>query len=271
MTGLITAMGWFDGKKWGDAASTRGERPGDQEHSVTWRNVSNRAYTKFGRIGQLAKAALVATEMLGLPLVENCGKVPTGVLLATRYGTISQDHQFYRTIDRPEGSSPLLFPYTLPTGAVGEVSIRFGLTGPGLIFYESDYPLARSISECLIMIESGELDRAVCLACDAVSSEDEFLLPAQSPRPQTQVIAMLINRSDAQPQDASSIAQVSLRDNLDIEAPGDAFSSVRSWFASDAAQPLLLPTGDNVLEFNHHCRHRPARLTQTSDIQLELP
>ncbi len=250
MTGLITAMGWFDGEKWGDATSTRGESPCVQDRSVTWRDVSPRGFSRFGRIGQLAKAALIATEMLDLPLVEDCGKIPTGVLLSTRYGTISQDHQFYQTVGRPEGASPLLFPYTLPTGAIGEVSIRFGLTGPGLIFFESDYPLAHSIRECLAMIDSGELDRAICLGGDAVSPEDEFLLPpGRSPQLRTQVMAMVIDRCDSRRQDPNTIAQVSLRDNLDIETKDDPFSSIRSWFASDGSQSLLLPAGDKVLEF----------------------
>src|SRR5262245_60826338 len=54
----------------------------------------------------------------------------TAVVLGTSYGCHKTDEDFLRGVlaNQP---SPRLFAYTLPSSPVGEVSIQYGLRGPG--------------------------------------------------------------------------------------------------------------------------------------------
>ncbi len=250
MNAVVTAMGWFDGAEWGRADGPVGAKRADA--SIAWRDVSPRPFDRFGRMGALAKAALVAAEMLDLPLVDQAGKSPVGVLLGTRYGVFSQDHAFIQTISRPEGPSPLLFPHTLPVAAVGEVSIRFGLTGPGLVFYDAVAPLAKVLHEALCLIETGESDRVMCLACDASQADDAFLLPRGRPAPGTGATALLLSRCDESNVAADALAAVTFEPGGEGGRTMDDLTEWRRWWSGSTAEPLLLATDVGSVVFTRN-------------------
>jgi hypothetical protein len=66
--------------------------------------------------------------------------IPSGegaaVLFGSAYGCHSTDEAFYEGLIEKErrliGASPRLFSYTLPSSPAGEISIHYGLKGPGL-------------------------------------------------------------------------------------------------------------------------------------------
>lgn len=252
MIATVTAMGWFDCTGWGRAGGSAGSKSPDV--SAAWRDISPRPCERFGRMGDLAKASLIAAEMLDLPLAEESGKSPVGVLLGTRYGVFSQDYAFIRTIPRAEGPSPLLFPNTLPIAAIGEISIRFGLTGPGLVFYDTACPLAKAVYEALWMIRAGELDRAVCLACDASRAEDEYLLPDGQAALIAGATALLLSRLDESAKRDGALAMVTLEPSRHgMQAVDDSILR-RRWWSESVPERLVLPVESGAVVFTRNTR-----------------
>lgn len=143
---------------------------------MRWRMFSQTSFDRFGRLDELSKCAMVAVEMLGLP-VDSPGesKRPMAILLGTRYGSVSVDMRFHQSIHRPGGASPMLFPYTLPSAAVGEIAIRFHITGPSICFVGGPQSGRTVLWEGAHLVQSGEADACVCVSCDAVTAEAAFL------------------------------------------------------------------------------------------------
>jgi hypothetical protein len=151
---------------------------------------------RFGRLDTISQLALLAVERLGLNLdspTENpaaagggggAGVPPaTGaqasspaapvrdriaICLATRAGCLSTDIAYWQGRDTPGGPSPTLFTYTLPSSAIGEIAIRHRITGPNLCLIGDEQLL---LAEARALIESGEADACVCVACESVTPE----------------------------------------------------------------------------------------------------
>lgn len=154
---------------------------GQAATNIRWRMFSERPFDRFGRLDWLAKYAVVAVEMLGMPVDPPPeSRRPTAVLLGTQYGSMSVDMRFHESIHRPGGASPMLFPYTLPSAAAGEIAIRFGLTGPSVCFIGGPQSGRAVFWESVDMLESGQVDACVCVSCDAVCAGETFLTGAES-------------------------------------------------------------------------------------------
>lgn len=96
----------------------------------------------FGRMDALCRVWLAACAM-ALRDAGLYGKAarstptPAGAVMSTGYGCLATDVAYWGTVP-PHGemASPHLFAYTLPSIALGEAALRFGLTGPAMALQE---------------------------------------------------------------------------------------------------------------------------------------
>src|SRR5215212_4071054 len=107
---------------------------------------------RFGRLDFVSRLALVAVESLGVNF-EALPRDRIGICLAVRAGSLTTDVEFWNGRDAVGGPSPTLFAYTLPSSAIGEIAIRYRLTGPNLCFVGSE---TIAVSEARALIQSHE-------------------------------------------------------------------------------------------------------------------
>src|SRR5271154_3194362 len=136
--------------------------------SVTGADLSSaRLGSRFGRLDLQSQLALLAVAALKI----NFGALPRdriGICLAASAGSLATDLEFWKGRNAVGGPSPTLFAYTLPSAAVGEIAIHFGLTGPNLCFVGDDKNL---LAEAVDLILSGKVDGCLCVFCEVVSAE----------------------------------------------------------------------------------------------------
>jgi 3-oxoacyl-(acyl-carrier-protein) synthase len=113
----------------------------------------------------MSRLALVAVESLGVDF-EAWPRNRIGICLAVRAGSLTTDVEFWNGRDAVGGPSPTLFAYTLPSSAMGEIAIRYRITGPNLCLVGSDAALLAEARDCL---RREEADACICVACDVVS------------------------------------------------------------------------------------------------------
>jgi 3-oxoacyl-[acyl-carrier-protein] synthase II len=92
----------------------------------------------FTRLGFVAMA--LALEDAGLNGGTGTNAAPAGALASSSFGCLRTDQEYYETVLPQEGrlASPNLFAYTVPNSFLGEVAIRYGLTGPSFVLSETD-------------------------------------------------------------------------------------------------------------------------------------
>jgi hypothetical protein len=127
---------------------------------------------RFARLDRLAQLSLVAAHQAAAgaaDLLER--RERAGVALGTAFGSHLANEAFQMLLEQagPSGASPALFAYTLPSAAVGEISIHLGLKGPTLT-------LAHGIGSGLAVLEGasrlitrGEADWMLAGAADVLS------------------------------------------------------------------------------------------------------
>ena len=127
--------------------------------------LSARIGVRFNRLDLTSRLAVLAVESLGLKF-DTLPSHRIAICLAARAGSISTDVEYWSGRDLVGGPSPTLFAYTQPSAALGEIAIRYRLTGPNLCFVGDD---AAVLSEAADLIRRGEADGCLCLACEVVS------------------------------------------------------------------------------------------------------
>ena len=120
---------------------------------------------RFGRLDLLSRLSLLAVELLGFDF-STLPPDRVGICLVVRAGSISTDADYWSGRNNPGGPSPLLFTYTLPSSAIGEIAIRHRLTGPVLCLVGGE---TLALSEGRGFIERGEADAVVSVFCDAIT------------------------------------------------------------------------------------------------------
>ena len=129
---------------------------------------------RFGRLDLLSQLALLAVEALRLDF-EALPRARTAICLAAPGGSLSTEVEYWNGCDAVGGPSPTLFAYTLPSAAMGEIAIRYRLTGPNLCFVGEDDML---LSEAGDLIRRGEADGCLCVCCRIVSTAAGELIDA---------------------------------------------------------------------------------------------
>lgn len=145
--------------------------------------------SRFGRMDLLSQLALLSVESLGIEFESmDCSRI--GVCMSVCAGSLATDIEYWKGRKQVGGPSPTLFAYTLPSSAIGEIAIRYRLTGPNLCFVGSDLML---IPEARHLIEGNEADGCICVACNVVSAAASELI-RQPPRAQAR--AAFLTRGD---------------------------------------------------------------------------
>lgn len=120
---------------------------------------------RFGRLDLISQLALLAVEPLAAHF-DSAQRERIGVCIAVRAGSLSTDVEYWKGRDATGGPSPMLFTYTLPSSAIGEIAIRHRLTGPNLCFVGGDDVV---LSEAADWLRRGDVDGCVCVSCDVVT------------------------------------------------------------------------------------------------------
>jgi 3-oxoacyl-(acyl-carrier-protein) synthase len=120
--------------------------------------------SRFGRMDLLSQLALLSAESLGIDFATlDCSRI--GVCMSVSAGSLATDIDYWNGRNEVGGPSPTLFAYTLPSSAIGEIAIRYRLTGPNLCFVGTDKMLLAEASD---LIERDEVDACLCIACEAI-------------------------------------------------------------------------------------------------------
>jgi 3-oxoacyl-(acyl-carrier-protein) synthase len=144
----------------------------------------------------LSQLALLAVESLGTDF-STMPPDRIGICLAVKAGSLSTDVEYWRGRDAAGGPSPTLFAYTLPSSAIGEIAIRYRLTGPNLCFV-GDEKIA--IAEGRELIRRGDADYCISVFCNAVTMPAAEMIretPSSSAR------AFLLKRASEVPSEKS--------------------------------------------------------------------
>ena len=120
--------------------------------------------TRFGRMDRASQLAVAAVEALNINF-DAYPREQIGLCLAAAAGSLSTDVEFWRGRDGAGGPSPILFTYTLPNMAIGELAIRHRITGPNLCLVGGEHILV----EAADMLRRGEALACICILCHAIS------------------------------------------------------------------------------------------------------
>lgn len=141
----------------------------DNFNQCQWKQLFNSAFDRFGRLDSLAKHVVAAVELLGIPIPRNDMKDnDTAVYIGTELGSYEVDMLFYKSTTQPGGASPKLFSYTLPSITIGEVAIRYNITGPNLCISAGELTGLIALWESAVMLRSKEVTRCITVINNAV-------------------------------------------------------------------------------------------------------
>ncbi|HEY4416623.1 MAG TPA: beta-ketoacyl synthase N-terminal-like domain-containing protein [Verrucomicrobiae bacterium] len=122
---------------------------------------------RFGRLDLQSRLALLAVAALKIDFA-GLARDRVGICLAASASSLTTDVNFWQGRNGIGGPSPTLFAYTLPSAAVGEIAIHFGLTGPNLCFVADETILKPEATD---LIQRGEADYCVGVYCHLLSAE----------------------------------------------------------------------------------------------------
>jgi 3-oxoacyl-[acyl-carrier-protein] synthase II len=125
---------------------------------------SSRRMDIYSRLGMTAIA--LALQDAGLDAWTE--KRNIGIITSTEYGCLNTDFDYFDTVlpDDGIGASPGLFSYTLPSSFMGDVAIRYGLTGSSFVIHEKSAFALTCLSLALNAIACGDTDKMVCGVCN---------------------------------------------------------------------------------------------------------
>ena len=124
---------------------------------------SSRRMDKYSRLGMTAIS--LALQDAGLDVWAE--KRNIGIITSTEYGCLNTDFDYFDTVlpDDGIGASPGLFSYTLPSSFMGDVAIRFGLTGASFVINEKSASALTCLKLALNAIACGDTDKMLCGIC----------------------------------------------------------------------------------------------------------
>ena len=109
---------------------------------------------KFFKMSDLCKSAYIAVENLMNENPLSCKYDPKdiAVILSNSSASLDTDLEHQRILEKrlPEGTSPAVFVYTLPSVAAGEICIRNKFQGDNTFLIDDDVEFTKSYAEMLI-------------------------------------------------------------------------------------------------------------------------
>ena len=136
------------------------------------------ANMKFFKMSDLCKAAYIAVENLlrERPLSDKYERTDIAVIMANSSASLDTDLEHQRILEQrlPEGTSPAVFVYTLPSVAAGEICIRNKFQGDNTFFIDDNQEETEKYAEMLI--ERGYAKAVICGWCDKLGENRKVSL-----------------------------------------------------------------------------------------------
>jgi 3-oxoacyl-[acyl-carrier-protein] synthase II len=139
--------------------------------------LSSKPEERWGRLDYFSKAGLVAASLAlkdaGLDSRESAA---AGVIASTVSGSVDVDHTYFKSVV-PQGgllASPNLFAYTLPNCMLGEISIRFGLTGPAMVVSQTTGDMMSGIISGVKFISYDLCEEVIAGYCNTETCSNYF-------------------------------------------------------------------------------------------------
>lgn len=178
---VITAAGMIDARGWGGTCfpwRTWEETPSKGEalaspSSFRWQDLFGKPSRSFARADPLTKIASATAELLS-PAFETAGeeeRESVGVTMGTSSGSLEIDARYWQYVKREGKGSPMMFTYTLPSTALGEIAIRHKLRGPILCLLCTLEENRQALDEAYRAITLGEAESLVCVYANAVEED----------------------------------------------------------------------------------------------------
>jgi len=162
------------------------EAPGDGR---TWRALFGRAHRTFRRLDPLSQALLVAAEAAGVREIGTKDERDrTAVVLGSAIGALDADVRFVASLAPDREIEAARFAYTLPSTAIGELSMSAGLRGPS-IFLSTEEGSPAPLQEAAALIAEGRADVALAARVEAIRA-DAAAEMAMEPRVEATVIVL---------------------------------------------------------------------------------
>lgn len=167
--GRLDQRGVFAGdgvaRRWSEVDA---EPPGDGR---VWRAWFDGPFRTFRRLDLLSRALLVTAEAAGVGrLLTEVERRETAVVVGSTYGSLDADLRFAASLAPGREAEAARFPYTLPSTAVGELALRYGLRGPSLFLSVGDDPSV-SLLEARQLVEEGAVPTAVAAHAEALGED----------------------------------------------------------------------------------------------------
>jgi len=139
-------------------------------------------YPKFFKMDNLSKTGFLAAELLLRKSETDTQEPKSGVavVLMTRNASLDTDLGFQATISDGDAyfPSPSIFVYTLPNIMLGEICIRFRITGEGIVFIENNISIEVLYDYIKMLFSDGITTSCIFGWVDYCNGEAEAFLSA---------------------------------------------------------------------------------------------
>jgi hypothetical protein len=210
---------------------------------------------RFGRLDRLSQLALIAAHQT----LAAGGAPPSperaGLVFGTACGAHLSNELFWRGLQQPDGASPGLFAYTLPSSAAGEISIHLGIRGPCVTLAHDTTSGLAALTVAAQLLAAGSADWVLAGGADvlgvtllrsrgAASAEGAafFVLAREADAPLARLVgaAQSAGRGSRAQAVAAALEQAGLRaDELRTTIDDEWSDGVRVVGECLAARPLL--------------------------------
>ena len=170
MQAHICGIGWVDAAGPADGRCGRAFcPPAGALPRVTRKQVFAAADQRFNRLDDFSRTGLAgavfALRDAGLQPGEARREI--ALVAASDSGCVHADVEYFDTVVPAAGAlaSPNIFAYTLPNSFLGEIAIRFGLTGPAFVLNPAGGGDLGAVTTALGLLADGACEAAVAGAC----------------------------------------------------------------------------------------------------------
>lgn len=149
----------------GDIFFTDDNKGSEESYLTRIYKAAGLSYPKFFKMDNLSKTGYLASELLlkGTSTDTPELKSETAVILMNRNASLDTDTNFQATISDPSSyfPSPSIFVYTLPNIMLGEICIRFKISGEGVVFVSSEMDNNLIYHYIVSLFNEGKTDNCV--------------------------------------------------------------------------------------------------------------
>jgi 3-oxoacyl-(acyl-carrier-protein) synthase len=147
-------------------------------HDVTRQQVLDKPYVNFGKLSLSDRLAFGAAS-LALSRYELQNKETTAITLGICAGSLSTDLRYMESVIAGF-PSPAVFSATLPSSAIADVAIYFGLKGPNRVCAGNAASGLAAFELACHLLDNGKATSAIVLSVNAIEPQD-FASPLLGP------------------------------------------------------------------------------------------